>query len=128
MARKHFWPSYQVPCMAGHQDVKAGSHGRYLATNLGYIKVKGIITDGESADVASFEHLRISERWIYYGAAPVLRLPPDFEARCHDIRGNQVTIGCANGRVLSFDIDFRRLPSELEAGFRRSRTSLFDEV
>ena len=38
------------------------------------------MVDEESVDV---EHLRISEQWIYYGAAPILRLPADFEAVCN---------------------------------------------
>jgi WD40 repeat protein len=108
--------------------LKFSADGRYLATNLGHIKLKRIMANEESADVESFEHLRISEQWIYYGAAPMLRLPADFEVTCHDVRGNQLTIGFANGRVLSINIDCRRLHSELEAGFRQSRTSLSNEL
>jgi WD40 repeat protein len=73
--------------------LKFSADGRYLATNLGYIKVESIIEDRQSTDFESLENLCISNQWIYYGAAPVFRLPSDFEAECHDVRGNQVTIG-----------------------------------
>ena len=46
-----------------------------------------------------------------YGAVPIFLLPTDFESQCYDVRGDQVTIGLRNGRVLSFDIDCMSLNS-----------------
>ena len=80
--------------------------GRCLATNLGYIKIKGIITGEESANVELSGHLSIRKRWISYRATPILRLPAEFDAICHAKRGSQLTIGFENGQVLSFDIDY----------------------
>ena len=87
-------------------NLEFSADGRYLATNLGIIKIKGIITDEESADVELSRHLRISKQWIYYRATPILRLAVDFVPQCYAERGNQLVIGFGNGQVLSFDIDY----------------------
>lgn len=50
----------------------------------------------------------------------VLRLPADYQACSHDARGNQVTIGFDNGRVLSFNIDRQRLLEYSDMGFKVS--------
>jgi WD40 repeat protein len=78
--------------------------GRHLLTNLGVIKVESSL-DKQSPDFKSLEYLWVKEQWIYYGVVPIFLLAPDFKPQCYDVRGDQVTIGFSNGRVLSFDID-----------------------
>jgi WD40 repeat protein len=89
------------------------SSGQYLLTDVGPIRVKSILADRQGAGRESLEDLHVRNQWIYYGAAPVLRLPSDFQPQCYDMQGNQVAIGFRNGRVLSFDIDRRNLQSVL---------------
>jgi WD domain, G-beta repeat len=108
--------------------LKFSADGQYLETNLGQIKIKGIITVGKPANFELFKHLRVSKQWIYHGAAPVLRPPAEFDARCYDMRSDQPIIGFAKGRVLTFDTDCRRLLAELESGFSRSQDSLSEEL
>ena len=86
-------------------SLKFSIDGRYLVTNLGGIEIEDIPANKQSFDFESLKNLWISNRWVYYRAVPVFLLPTDFEPQCHDIRGDQVTIGLRNGRVLSFDID-----------------------
>jgi WD40 repeat protein len=85
-------------------SLKFSVDGRHLATNLGLIKIESTL-DKQSPDFKSLEYLRVQEQWIYYGVVPIFLLPSDFNPQCYDVRGDQVTIGFTNGRVLSFDID-----------------------
>ncbi|KIM97029.1 hypothetical protein OIDMADRAFT_105875 [Oidiodendron maius Zn] len=84
-------------------SLKFSIDGRYLVTNLGLIKIKRTIH--MQSPESKLKDLGVRDHWIYYGEVPVLRLPSDFEQRCHDVRGDQVTVGFSNGRVLNFDIN-----------------------
>jgi dipeptidyl aminopeptidase/acylaminoacyl peptidase len=86
-------------------SLKFSTNGRYLVTNLGQIKIESILTNRQSFGFESLENLWVGNQWIYYGAMPVFLLPSDFELQCHDVRGDQLTIGFRNGRVLSFDMN-----------------------
>jgi WD40 repeat protein len=98
--------------------VKFSADGRYLVTNLGSVKVESIPADRQSPDFKWLNNLYVRNQWIYYGAAPVFLLPSYFQPSCHDVKGNQVTIGFRNGRVLSFNIDRRSLHLILELHFK----------
>jgi WD40 repeat protein len=104
----------EIKTLVEVHTLKFSPDGRYLATNLGPIKVESILADRQSPDFQSLDSLCVSKQWIYYGAAPVLWLPSEFEPKYYDVRGNQVAIGFRNGQVLSFDIDRRSLHSVLE--------------
>ncbi|KFZ18715.1 hypothetical protein V501_01058, partial [Pseudogymnoascus sp. VKM F-4519 (FW-2642)] len=90
-------------------SLKFSTNGRYLVTNIGQIKIEGILANSQSFE--SLENIWVGNQWVYYGAMPVFHLPLDFELQCHDVRGDQLTIGFRNGRVLSFDINRKSLNS-----------------
>ncbi|KAH8797868.1 hypothetical protein F5884DRAFT_825522 [Xylogone sp. PMI_703] len=85
-------------------SLKFSVDGRYLATNLGVVKIESTI-DKQIPGFKSLKNLRVNNQWICYGAVPVFLLPSDFKLLCYDVRGDQVAVGFTNGRVLSFDID-----------------------
>lgn len=90
-------------------SLRFSSNGRCLVTNLGEIKLKNTLTQG--FDFESSNNLWVGNQWVSYGAVPIFLLPTDFESQRYDVRGDQVTIGLRNGRVLSFDIDCMSLNS-----------------
>jgi WD40 repeat protein len=92
--------------------IKFSANGRYLVTNLGSIRVESILTGGQNPNFDWSDNICVRNQWIYFGAAAVFRLPPDFKPECYDVRGGEVTIGFHNGRILSFDIDRRSLYSD----------------
>jgi WD40 repeat protein len=93
----------------GVLSLKFSEDGKYLIIDGGRISLE----TEECVEIKSVKNLWVNGKWILYGAVAVLRLPPDFNPTCYDVRGNQVTIGFQNGRVLNFDIDCGRLDSEL---------------
>jgi WD40 repeat protein len=109
-SRRKFRASQEIKTLHTVESLKFSIDGRHLATNLGLIKIESII-DAQSPEFESLKNLWVSNQWIYYGVVPVFLLPSDFEPRCYDVRGNQVTIGFWNGRVLSFDINRMSLNS-----------------
>jgi WD40 repeat protein len=80
-------------------------NGRCLVTNLGEIKIESTQRNRQGFDFESTSNLWVGNQWMCCGAVPIFLLPTDFESQCCDVRGDQVTIGLRNGRVLSFDID-----------------------
>jgi WD40 repeat protein len=103
-SRLEFRTWQEIKTLQTVNSLKFSIDGRHLATNLGLIKVEGII-NAHSPEFELLKNLSVSNQWICYGAVPVFLLPSDFEPRCYDVRGDQVTIGFRNGRVLSFDIN-----------------------
>ena len=90
---------WQIASRSGDKTIKG------KLWDVAKIKIRSILADMQSPEFESLEDLRVSEQWITYGAMPVFLLSSDFVPRCHDVRGDQVTIGFGNSRVLSFDID-----------------------
>jgi WD40 repeat protein len=91
-------------------SLKFSIDGRHIVTNLGLIKIESTM-NVPSSEFESLKSLWVSSQWIFYGAVPVFLLPSDFNPRCYDTRGDQLTIGFSNGRVLNFDIDRMSLNS-----------------
>ena len=94
-------------------NLKFSSDSQHLLTNIGPILVESILTPRKRDNSESSQYLYVNDRWLCYKAVPILRLQPDSELTCYDTREDQVAVGFATGRVLSFDIDRLRLDSTL---------------
>ncbi|OQE36694.1 hypothetical protein PENCOP_c011G02558 [Penicillium coprophilum] len=93
--------------------LKFSPDNRYLATNLGPIRLDNNFAGTQNTSLKSLQDIYVKNQWICYGGMHFLRLPSDFVAQCCDVQGDQVTIGCQNGRVLRFEIDRSSLQSFL---------------
>jgi WD40 repeat protein len=109
-SRRKFLAWQEIKTLERVDSLKFYMDGRHLATNLGLIKIENTV-NAQSPEFESLKTLWVSNQWIFYGVVPVFFLPSDFEPQCHDTRGDQVTIGFSNGRVLSFDISRMSLNS-----------------
>ncbi|PGG98441.1 hypothetical protein AJ79_08882 [Helicocarpus griseus UAMH5409] len=74
--------------------------GQFLRTNLGLFKV---------GDTGFNGGLSLKGGWICYGVAPVFLILPGLQPSCYDVRGDYITIGFADGRVLCLKFDCRAL-------------------
>jgi hypothetical protein len=92
-SRLRFRTSRKIKTLKFVYSLKFSIDSRHLVTNLGQIEIESILANRQSLDFQSSENLVVGDQWIYYEAVPVFRLPSEFEPQCHDIRGDQVTIG-----------------------------------
>ncbi|KAJ5088692.1 G-protein beta WD- 40 repeats containing protein [Penicillium angulare] len=83
------------------RTIRFSEDGRYLKTNSGTIDLQVPF----SSEMRSFQDLYVRDQWICYGDISLLRMPSNFIPTCEDVRGDLLTIGFENGRVLSFNID-----------------------
>ncbi|KAL8998435.1 MAG: hypothetical protein Q9188_006099 [Gyalolechia gomerana] len=106
-----FRACWEIKTSESVNTLKFSADGQYLATNFDSIKIESILTGIQNDHSEVSRNLHISNRWLCYGALPVLRLQPDSMPTCYDVRDDQVAIGFRNGRVLNFDIDRQSLNS-----------------
>ncbi|OJD10872.1 hypothetical protein AJ78_08234 [Emergomyces pasteurianus Ep9510] len=53
----------------------------------------------------------INQAWITWNSKNMIWLPPEYRPLCSSIGAASVSIGCASGRVLIFNLDSKHLPS-----------------
>ena len=85
-----------------------------LITDPGLVRIQHSNANRPNHDNMLLGGLWVGNEWIHYGSVPIIRLAPDVQPRCFDVKEDQVAIGFGNGDVLSFDIHYISLYSALE--------------
>lgn len=63
------------------------------------------------SEMHDVHQLHVKDDWVAYGPRRLLRMPPDYKAKCYSSRDNHLIIGTSDGQVLIFEIDCEAINS-----------------